>query len=258
MSYLNRPRTPYYLIALPLLLLSLALAAHSRSAATAGLEERLIFLPFVQSPPAPSMAIFPNDAHTLALFTLDGNVQDVSGNGRHATFISGAFTATPLGQGLRLSGQSGGDGQGFHWNAYAHLLIHPYTVEMIVTPEETNSYRKLFSFDDSNDRGWYYRGTGVTAYPFDWLGEGLALPDERHYIAFVSLDNETIEVYLQGVSIGTTQSGYTAPGAEAIFFNDDASTARVEQLSGVVDEVRLSSVARTAVEIQAVQSALSP
>lgn len=256
MSYLNRPRTLYYLIALPFLLVSLLLLAQPRLAATAD-SEHLIFLPLVRSPAA-SIFIFPNDTHTLALFRLNGDVQDASGNGRHATLISGAFTSTPLGQGLQLSGHSDGDGQGFHWNAYAHLLVHPYTIEMIVTPEETQSYRKLFSFDDGGDPGWYYRGEGITAYPYERLGEGLALPNERHYLAFVSLDNETIEVYLQGVSIGTTEASFTAPPTHAVFFNDDATTSRLEQLSGVVDEVRLSNVARTAVEIQAVQNTLSP
>jgi hypothetical protein len=213
----------------------------------------LVFLPLVQRP-APTSTIMPNDAQTLALLALDGNTQDMSGHGRHAILISGTFTTTAVGQGLHLTGEGGEAGQGFHWNAYADLLVHPYTIEMIVTPEETQSYRKLFSFDDSSDRGWYYRSEGLAAYPHQWLGEGLALPNEQHYLAFVSLDNETIEVYLQGVSIGTTEASFAAPVAQAIFFNDDAATGRVEQLAGVVEEVRISGMSRTAVEIQAIQA----
>ncbi len=231
-----------------------ALALSGGALSTAAQTEHQTYLPLVQTAITSSNTIMPSDEHTLALFALDGNVQDTSGHGRDAVLISGTFTSTLMGQGLQLSGQSDGDGQSFHWNAYADLLVHPYTVEMIVTPEDTQNYRKLFSLDDSLDAGWYYRSQGLTAYPHERLGEGQALPNEQHYLAFVSLDNATIEIYLQGVSIGTTEASFTAPAAQAIFFNDDTGTGRGEQLTGVVEEVRISDVSRTAVEIQAIQT----
>lgn len=215
-----------------------------------------IFLPLVQRTFPPTT--FPNDAHTLALLPLNGDTQDQSGNNRHATLISGTFVPTALGQGLQITGTSAGGGQGFQWSAYANLLVHPYSVEMIVTPQETSSFRKLFSFADNNDSGWYYHSNGLRAYPNGLLGQGQAQPNVRHYIAFVSKDNENIEIYLQGVSIGTTNSSFTAPPSQAIFFNDDLGTGRGEQLAGVVEEVRISNSSRTAAEIQAIQNTLLP
>ncbi|MGB5048237.1 MAG: hypothetical protein WBO46_04845 [Caldilineaceae bacterium] len=216
-----------------------------------------IFLPVVRG----SFAIpdiLPNDAHTLALFPLDGSTQDTSGNNRHATLIGGTFITTTVGQGLQITGTVSGDGQGFQWNAYANLLVHPYSIEMIVTPNRTSSYAKLFSFDDSQDSGWYYQGNGIAVYPNASLGAGKAQPNERHYIAFVSLDNENIEVFLQGVSIGTTANSFTSPPGQAIFFNDDSGTGRGEQLTGVVEYVRISNISRTPTEMQAIRNRLHP
>ena len=197
---------------------------------------------------------FPTDDGVLARLELNGDLTDSSGNGRHATLIGGEFVATALGTGLHVGPD---DPLGIDWSEYAGLLSHPYTVEIVLTPADTSGFRKIFSFDDSSDNGWYYNGQGIRAYPNPTLGGGQVLPGELHYIAFVSTAPDQIDVYFQGVLLGSTNASFTAPPSQAIFFRDDAGTGRSERLDAVVEAMRISGVARTAEEIAAIQQNLS-
>jgi len=201
-----------------------------------------------------SVADIPADGGTLALFSFDGDVLDSSGNGRDAVLLGGSFVPTARGQGLRV-----GPGQpaGISWSAHAAQLAHPYTVEMIVNASDTSSYRKLFSFHDGADAGWYLSGGGFQAYPHPVLGQGTLAPSREHYLAIVSLSPTQVEVYANGVRLGATPAAFTAPPPQAIFFRDDTQTSRSEQLNGIVEALRISSVARTAEEIGRVQCARS-
>ena len=40
--------------------------------------------------------------------------------------------------------------QGLDWSAYAHLMVHPYTVEMVLVPAQTSCWRKIFSANDGS------------------------------------------------------------------------------------------------------------
>ncbi|MCA9936582.1 MAG: hypothetical protein KC415_21755 [Anaerolineales bacterium] len=201
--------------------------------------------------------IMPVDANVLALFPFDGDTTDISGNARHATLISGTFTTTVHSQGLALTGGLGVE-QGFQWNNYAHFLVPPYTIEMILTPTQTDEYAKLFGSDDTNDSGWYYFTEGLRSYPNDSLGVGMVLPNRSHYIAFVSQSITTTAVYFQGQYLGIANTDWMTSTLDAIFFNDDSDTTRYEQFAGIVEEVRISDVSRTAGEIAAVQAILTP
>jgi concanavalin A-like lectin/glucanase superfamily protein len=200
---------------------------------------------------APCTNIFAADENTLAVFELNGTLADGSGNNRNATLIGGSFVSTSGGMGFSLPGQQT---QGFQWNAYAALLAHPYTVEFVVTPQSVSCWKKLFGPTDSGDSGWYYCG-GLQSWPSQAFGPGFSA-NARHYIAIVSTSSTGIRAYVNGTSIGTS-SNFTAPGAAAIFFRDDTNTNRTEEVTGVVDAVRISKVARTATEIQAVQARLA-
>ena len=57
------------------------------------------------------------------------------------------------GQGLRLLGERP---QGIDWNAHKDLITHPFTMELVLVPTDTNSYRRLFRYDDGLYEGWYY------------------------------------------------------------------------------------------------------
>lgn len=198
-------------------------------------------------------SVFPIDANVLALFEFEGDVSDLSGNNRHVTLLGGTFASTPLGQGLRVGPP---DPVGISWSTYANLLQHPYTVEFILTPEDTQGWRKLFSFNDLADGGWYYKNQGIQAYPNAVIGTGNVKGNELHYLAFVSTAPDKVDVYFQGTLLGSTNASFTAPPAEMIFFRDERNTGRGEQLSGVIDALRISHVSRPATEIAAIQAGI--
>ena len=198
-------------------------------------------------------SVFPIDTNVLALFEFDGDVNDLSGNNRHATLLGGTFAPTPLGQGLRVGPP---DPVGISWSTYANLLQHPYTVEFILTPEDTQGWRKLFSFNDLADGGWYYKNQGIQAYPSAVIGTGRIKGNELHYLAFVSTAPDKVDVYFQGTLLGSTNASFTAPPLEAIFFRDERNTGRGEQLSGIIDALRISHVARSSTEIASVQGGI--
>jgi hypothetical protein len=200
-----------------------------------------------------SSSLFPSMAGVLATFDFNGDVRDTSGNGRDGILIGGTFVPTSWDQGLRIVPPQP---VGFDWSAYAGLIRHPYTIEMILTPATLGSWRKLFSFNDGADAGWYYFNNTFQAFPNGTIGSGL-LAGQRHYLAFVSRDNSTMDVYFQGHLIGTTNASFTAPPVNAVFFRDDSGTGRNEQFDGTVEALRISGVNRTPAEIDAVQQRLT-
>lgn len=201
----------------------------------------------------PADETLPPAAGVVALFEFDGNALDSSGNERHATLLGGQFVNTRLGTALRV--EDAFVPMGIDWSAYAGLLVHPYTVEILFRPVELTEppeggYRKLFSSDDSLDAGWYYVDRDFNAYPTGPdLGEGQLQAGQLIYLAIVSTSEDEIEVFFNGRSIGTGPKGFTGTPPQAIFFQDDIDTGRDEQLNGDIEVLRISDVSRTAGEI---------
>jgi len=189
--------------------------------------------------------VFATDPDTLARFELNGDVTDSSGNARDATLLGGTFVTTSWGKGLSVTGE---DPQGFKWTSYAGLIVHPYTIEMVVTPDDTSCWKKLFGSNDAVDTGWNYCSQLQTYAPNYMVGPNL-VAHQRHYFAMVSTSSTMIDVYLNGTMIGSVGAGFTAPPGDAIFFRDDSQTGRGEMLSGVIEAVRISKIARTPAEI---------
>ncbi|MGH8454312.1 MAG: LamG-like jellyroll fold domain-containing protein, partial [Nevskiales bacterium] len=196
--------------------------------------------------------VFTTDASTLTQFELNGDTSDSSGNSRNATPIGGSFVATPFGMGLQVSA----DPQGFDWSPFASLLVHPYTIEMVLTPTNLGGFRKLLSFNDASDAGFYYLGNELNIFPVQTTASGGAFANNtRQYIAVVSTSTTNWNVYLNGGLLQTlTHSGQFENPAGAIFFRDDTATGRGERLNGTIEAVRISSGQRTQAQITAVQS----
>jgi hypothetical protein len=209
------------------------------------------------SPDAPVDAnlssVFDTDSGTLALLELNGDESDTSGNNRSPLLVGGTFEPTSWGMGLRMPAD---DPQGLDWSAYASLLVHPYTIEMVITPDSVGCYGKLFGATDDSDNGWYYCD-GFDAYPNNTVADAGITASTRHYFALVSTDASTIDVYFQGTKIGSTAASFTAPPSAAVLFRDDSSTGRSERVAGIVEAVRISSVARSSTEIAAVATHLA-
>ncbi len=192
-------------------------------------------------------AAFLNDASTLARFEFNCGMVDESGNGRDATpFGTPTFATSRFGSGLVLPDT---DPQGMDWSAYASLLRHPFTIEIAITPTDTTMFGKIFGAVDTTDDGWYFYMQAIGIYPLYYFGAGRAQADQYQYLAFVSTNNTRMNIYHNGTLLGTTQLSFMAPPTAAIFFRDDTATVRNERVGGVVDAVRISSVARTGTEI---------
>lgn len=195
---------------------------------------------------------FVNDAATVARFEFTDTLDDVSGNELHLLPRgSNTFEDSPWGRGVRVASWS----QGLTWSAHAGLLQHPYTVELVMTPENLDggTWRKIFGSSDSGDNGWYYYNTNgqwaIQDYPNAAVGAGAIDPGAQHYVALVSTSANSALVYLQGELLGETATSFTSPPTDAIFFSDDTHTGRREQFVGVVDAMRISNVDRSAEEI---------
>ena len=201
----------------------------------------------------PPTEVFPPAAGVLAKFKFNGDTIDSSGNGRDATLIGGEFVPTTFDLGLHVF--LGGP-MGIDWSAVAGLLVHPYTVEMVLTPTDTTNFGKIFSFDDTNDNGWYYGEQGFQDFPSPLVGVGQVLAGEQHYFAFVSTAPDQIDIFFQGVFLGSNNTSFLAPPSQAIFFRDDTVSGRLEQLDAVVEALRISGVTRTPQEIAAIQQRL--
>jgi len=198
--------------------------------------------------------LFDVDSNALAIFELNGDASDSSGNGRDATLLGGSFVTTSWGHGLSVPGDAAMP-QGLDWSDFADLLVHPYTIEMVVRPADVRCWKKLFGPDDNSDVGWHYC-TKFETYPNNTVGPDLS-DGARNYFALVSTAADKIDVYIDGARVGNLDASFTAPPSQAIFFRDDTTTGRLEQLSGVIDAVRISKVARSAAEITAVQLRLA-
>lgn len=193
--------------------------------------------PLIVTAQEESDSFFSVDNDVLALWKFDQNNADVSGNGRDGVLLGGEFVETPFGTGLQVGTT---EPTGLDWSEHANLLIHPYTIEMILLVEDTSAWRKIFSFDDANDQGWYYRNAGIQSLPNPELGSGQLAAQTWMYLTFVSVAPDEIEVYSNGELLGRTPAGFEVPPAQALFFRDDSASGRGEQVEGVVEELRIS------------------
>jgi cysteine-rich repeat protein len=190
--------------------------------------------------------IFLPTSGVLAEFEFEGNTLDTSGNQRDAVLLGGSFVPGLFGQALKLSAVGA---MGLDWSNFASSLVHPYSIEMVLTPEQTLNFAKLFSSNDALDQGWYYASRGFTDFPTGILGQGLMLDNQRHYLAFVSTSATTMNAFFQGNFLGAFNTSFIAPPPQAIFFRDDSISTRREQVLGVIEGLRMSEVARSTAEI---------
>ena len=216
-------------------------------------------VPVDAAPPLPNRDhVFPPaDGNVLVQLEFNGDLNDVSGNERDATLIGGGFVETDFGQGLEISERE----HGIDWSQYAGRIRHPYTIELVFTPTaESGTFAKLFSPDDDIEDGWYLYDGGFRAYPIEGgsLGSDFMPFGERAYLTVVSTSARQINVYANGALISDEpiNAQFTAPPEDAVFFRDDGSANRHEMMYGVVEAIRVSSTARTAAEISAVQETL--
>jgi Concanavalin A-like lectin/glucanases superfamily len=197
--------------------------------------------------------VFDNDAATVARFEFNGNVNDQSANARNATMMGGTYIPSRFGQALRFEGTAA---QTVDWSAHAARLAHPFTVEIVYSADMYEPYQKILSHDQTLEDGWYLR-FGFRSFPGNnELTSTDFIPGRSMYLAMVSTDATNMNVYLNGALLGATANPVPSPPPAAQFFHDD--TDGTESFKGTVEAMRISNVARTEAELQAIQSKVAP
>ena len=238
-------------------------------------------------------SVLPCDELTLGRFEMDGNSSDSCDRDgaaqlaapNHAHFIGSDFIASVLAQpaganfasALRLAGDSL---QGLDLDQISATLAPPWSIEFVFQHDGTQTAAKLLGTNDLDDNGLYLEqlaGTeawGLTARGAGQatMSSGLLAPGSRLYLTFVVKDVERSDVYFNGrrvatnwrtgpdVAMGTDRAlVHNNPSQLILFRDDDAGAApRAEAMSATVDGVRLSSTARTAVEIATQEGVFDP
>lgn len=197
--------------------------------------------------PPPSYAdIFTTDQTALARFEFNGDARDLA-SGRDGYLTTAAqFRPTRFGQGLAV----GSTGPGLVWTPYAGALTYPFSIEMVVTPDATSGYRKLFGPDDNLDAGWYIHDGALVSYPLGAEIPNVFTAGLTTYLAFITASPTEMDVYADGRFLARTPLSFTTPPPQAIFFRDDRGGG--EQFTGTVDALRISTGQRTQQDIQEV------
>lgn len=205
------------------------------------------------------------DEHTIALWLFNegqgDKVLDSSGNGHDGVFEgSPEWVKTKYGGGLEFPG----DDTGYVVVESSPLFeVEQLTIETLINVQEpTGKWQGIFAKQEAgctnrNYGIWVHNtnsvleaqigANGLCQYTID--GTSVIADNEWHYLAF-TFDGEMGRVYVDGVM--ETESPYNAPP----FFSDDPITIGVPNLNnanglkGIIDEMRISSIARTGEEIK--------
>lgn len=201
---------------------------------------------------------FTPDAHTLLL--LHGNGDLNGAQGETPVLSSGhAFTSGVFGQGINLP-----TGARVRYAAAGNALATAGTVECWVKPHWSGGDgidHMVFSWGTAGgllmgkDGGNYWRiilnRYGAGGQPERGAGTNVSgqwTAEAWHHCAF-TWNAESVKVYIDGEQRAEGVVGFTPPTITAtqIQISGDGTSAT---LNGVVDELRISDIARTAAEIQ--------
>ncbi len=196
---------------------------------------------------------FPESRGVLLHLEFEKQLEDLSGSGFRPTLRGGSFEDSPLGTGLAFGKGTLG---GLDCSRLAPRLVHPFTIEMVLIPMTTSSYRKLIDLDPQTDEGWYYSQQGLANYPVETFGTGKMLPGQLHSLAWVSTRDGGVKVYFQGKLIGKAKSWNRGRPRNLAFFQDDAQTSS-EHFLGLVEALRISSLNRSARELSDIYERLA-
>ena len=201
------------------------------------------------------------DQHTVAAWTFDegqGNfTEDVSGNGHDGELLAGAEWSKDgkFGDAIQFDGI----------DAYVEiphaedLNLEAFTIEAWVncTPGANQAIMQKQGAS-SNDRNYilnirpegFLRGSfssGGTQYNFD--GPTLLQAGEWYHVA-ATYDGEVGRIYVNGELDGETNLDFTLEPNDAPLLLGKAGGTGGARLNGLMDEVRLSNIARTQEEIK--------
>ncbi|MCH8296238.1 LamG domain-containing protein [Candidatus Poribacteria bacterium] len=205
------------------------------------------------------------DEHTVAVWLFEegtgDTVKDVSGNGHDGKFagklkwVNGKF-----GKGLQFPGDASGY---VVVDSSKKLQLKELTIEALIKPKApTGKWQGIICKQQAgctnrNYGIWIHNTNNVlhseigaaAACAFSMDGPTVITDDEWHYVAF-TYDGKVGRAYVDG------KLELEKPHGQDPFFSDDPITIGVPNLNnangflGIIDEARISSVARTEAEIR--------
>ncbi|MFH1724442.1 MAG: LamG-like jellyroll fold domain-containing protein, partial [Elusimicrobiota bacterium] len=199
------------------------------------------------------------DAHTVALWHLNegsgGVAYDASGNGNHATIYGAAWTTGIYGSALNFSGS--GD---YAESPPVEMDVTAVTIEAwIKTTDAGSGRRRIVSYQKP---GWAYDywfmalNSNYLELAYGKAGSGteylvpdasaLLNDDQWHHVAVSKDSAGTTRWYVDGVN---TKTDATANILDIGVQHIRLGAAPAEYFRGVIDEVRVSNVARAPEEI---------
>ena len=218
--------------------------------------------------PAQGDDIFPPAAGVLTQLEMNGTVLDTSGNGNHATLIgemNGRFVNTPFGQGITVTGGT----NGFNWRYIGNGgLQAPFTIEIVVTVQQTDGmWGKIVGHDATDWTGIWFETVRnrLELWPnsaqiedhLDTAGQNII--GSRLYLALRSSADNQIELLVNGAVTDSSDisDGLNLPNPLLVFFQDRFPGGNNNNVTGVIDAIRISQVLRTNNEISAVNAHLN-
>ena len=129
---------------------------------------------------------------------------------------------------------------------------------MVATALNHDLLNKIFGANDASEDGWYIDLQGnVLSLPSNATVPSGISPRERFYLALVvNADNATTDVFVDGQNLGALPVPFSSPPTQALLFRDDTASSRFQSMNGTIDAVRISTGARTPLEIGLTQALL--
>jgi len=193
-------------------------------------------------------------------------VSDASGNGHNLTLTSES--------GLGAGGLSGDAGD-LSWDApgsdasYGYVPsaswqdVNTFTVEAIIQPDTTSSYRGIVTHDSRSNRSWnfYLQNSQLLVYDYSVGGNGDVLRSsqslaagQRHHVAMTYRD-KTVKLYVNGTPVGTRSNvtlRTTSTSMPMVIGGSYAGTSKPTFLfDGKIDEVAFYHTALSAERLAA-------
>ena len=216
------------------------------------------------TPIAGDQLVFEQSENVLTQLEMNGSLDDASGQNRPGHLVGRPtmrFVDSDFGQALLVEG--GNDAFDWTYN-HASGLRAPWTVELVFTITRfPGNWCKILGHDPDSEQGIWLKGTepkNVSVWPdgnrseFVWRFDEHEWLDQVTYLAFASPMPDQLIVYLNGRRLdraSPSSDGLDMPNQVFSFFQRTRSPEN-NNVTALIDAVRISSVARTDEEIQRV------
>ncbi|MEI6221170.1 MAG: LamG domain-containing protein [bacterium] len=202
-----------------------------------------------------------NTKNALALYSMNGNANDSSGNNRNGTVTGATLVQGKFGQGYSFNGTTNKIDLAF--NPYLIMGSAAFTVETWVYQNSYGYYLPFGNIDASNElfiflndapgNGAVEAGLGAAANRIT-TPAGIVSTGEWAYIAF-TYDTSVIRLYVNGKEYANKTVGTVSP-CNANLGLGYRPNGSLYPLNGKIDQTKISNKALTAAEIKGYYNSL--